>query len=144
MMRNASRAKRVDMETNFQSLDEDERIVASLGTAGLFDSHKCVAGAPQCCGRTAPEPAPRFRSGLRSTLCRSNSRTEESHRWSTLVWENVDIPARLDLCYNTDMSSALNSTGSTSASTTAPQADESATGVPVNLEPADLKKDASS
>ncbi len=63
---------------------------------------------------------------------------------ATLVSENVDIPARLDLCYNTDMSSALNSTGSTSASTTAPKADESATGVPVNLEPADLKKDASS
>src|SRR5260370_41774588 len=63
MMRNASRAKRVDMETNFQSLDEDERIVASLGTAGWFDSHKCIAGAPQCCGRTAPETAPRFRSG---------------------------------------------------------------------------------
>src|SRR5260370_36107569 len=63
-MRNGSRAKRVDMETNFQSgLDGDERIVASLGTAGLFDSHKCVAGAPQCCGRTAPETAPRFRGG---------------------------------------------------------------------------------
>src|SRR6266849_212493 len=52
MMRNASRAKRVDMETNFQSLDEDERIVASLGTAGWFDSHdvlrayRSVAGAP--------------------------------------------------------------------------------------------------
>ena len=42
----------MDMETNFQSLDEDERIVASLGTAGWFDSHnllrahRSVAGAP--------------------------------------------------------------------------------------------------
>ncbi len=40
------------------------------------------------------------------------------------------------------MRSTLNSIGSTSTSTTAPKASETATGIPVNLEFANLKKDA--